>query len=99
MKLVTYSDLRKNLAKIMDQAADDHDPVIIARRDGEAMVLLSLDDFSAYQTTRHIVGTPAKRAALDEAMAELDRGERVEVEFDGEAGLFRPIKRQRQAAK
>lgn len=99
MKVVTYSHLRTNLARIMDQAADDHDPVLVTRRTGEPMVLLSLEDFDAYQTTRHLMGTPEKRAALEAAIAELERGERIDVEFDEAAGAFKPVKPQRQAAE
>lgn len=99
MKVVTYSHLRANLAQVLDQAADDHDPVLVIRRGGEPMVLLSLEDFDTYQTTRHLMGTSEKRAALEAAMAELERGERIDVEFDDAAGIFKPVKIQRQAAE
>lgn len=99
MKIVTYSHLRANLARIMDQAADDHDPVIVTRANGKTAVLMSLEDFGSYEETRYLNASPANRKALDESIAELDRGEGIAVEFDAEAGVFRPIKGRRQAAE
>ncbi|WNJ89396.1 type II toxin-antitoxin system prevent-host-death family antitoxin [Bosea sp. 685] len=77
MKVVTYSHLRANLAKIMDQAADDHDPVIVTRANGKAAVLLSLEDFGSYEETRYLHASPANAKALEESIAELDRGESI----------------------
>ncbi|PTM39087.1 type II toxin-antitoxin system prevent-host-death family antitoxin [Bosea sp. 124] len=77
MKVVTYSHLRANLAKIMDQAADDHDPVIVTRANGKAAVLLSLEDFGSYEETRYLNASPANAKALEESIAELDRGEGI----------------------
>lgn len=99
MKAVTYAEFRRDLPKLMDRAAEDHDPVIITRSKGEAMVLMSLEDFEAYRTTLHVMGTPQKRAPLDAAMDELERGERIDVVFDEMAGEFKPVKVQRQAAE
>lgn len=77
MKVVTYSHLRANLAKIMDQAADDHDPVVITRANGKTAVLMSLDDFGSYEETRYLNASPANAEALNEAIAELKRGEGI----------------------
>ncbi|WP_066609567.1 type II toxin-antitoxin system Phd/YefM family antitoxin [Bosea sp. PAMC 26642] len=77
MKVVTYSHLRANLAKIMDQAADDHDPVIVTRSNGKTAVLMSLEDFGSYETTRYLNASPANAKALEESIAELDRGEGI----------------------
>ncbi|WP_425453176.1 type II toxin-antitoxin system Phd/YefM family antitoxin [Bosea caraganae] len=96
---MTYSHLRQNLAKIMDQAADDHDPVIVTRANGKTAVLLSLEDFGSYEETRYLNASPANAKALNEAIAELERGEGIQVEFDEEAGVFRPIKTDKQAAE
>jgi antitoxin YefM len=100
MKVVTYSHLRANLAKIMDQAADDHDPVIVTRANGKTAVLLSLEDFGSYEETRYLNASPANAKRLDKAIAEAERGEGlVAVEFDEQAGVFRPITATSQAAE
>ena len=45
MEVVSYTELRNSLKSIMDRACYDHDPVIITRKSGEHMVLLSLEEF------------------------------------------------------
>lgn len=100
MKVVTYSHLRQNLAKIMDQAADDHDPVIVTRANGKAAVLLSLEDFGSYEETRYLNASPANAKALNEAIAQAERGEGlIKVEFDEKSGVFRPVGSTSQAAE
>ncbi len=47
MRAITYTTARNNLANAMKQVCDDHDPVIITRKNNEAVVLLSLQDFEA----------------------------------------------------
>ncbi len=99
MKVVTYSHLRANLAKIMDQAADDHDPVIVTRANGKAAVLISLEDFGSYEETRYLNASPANARRLNEAIAEAERGELIPVEFDEAAGVFRQIGSNKEAAE
>lgn len=100
MKVVTYSHLRQNLAKILDEAADDHEPVIVTRTNGKTAVLLSLEDFGSYEETRYLNASPVNAKRLDEAMAQAERGEGlIEVEFDEKSGAFRPVKSTSQAAE
>ena len=51
MDTITYSDARANLAKTMDRVCDDHVPVIITRRNGGAVVMLSLRDYEGLEET------------------------------------------------
>lgn len=88
MKVVTYSHLRQNLAKIMDEAADDHEPVIVTRTNGKAAVLLSLEDFGSYEETRYLNASPANAKALDESIAQLERGEFITFESTEELEAF-----------
>jgi antitoxin YefM len=87
LDVVTYSHARQNLKEVMDRATDDHMPVVISRRDGKPAVLVSLEDWNGMQETAYLLGTEANRKALLESIAEADRGEFVEVEFDGQGGF------------
>jgi antitoxin YefM len=76
MRTTSYSELRQNLAATLDSVIDDHTPVIITRDRGKpAAVLMSLDDFAAYEETRHLLQTPRNAERLLEATSALDRGE------------------------
>jgi antitoxin YefM len=74
MDVLSYSDLRANLKKVMDRIVRDHLPVVVTRQKAEAVVMVSLDDWNAMQETLYLLSTPANADALRESMAELDAG-------------------------
>ena len=76
MRTTSYSELRKNLASVMDQVHDDHAPVIITRDRGKpAAVLMSLEDFASYEETRYLLRSPANAAVLLKSIAQLEAGQ------------------------
>ncbi|HTW36229.1 MAG TPA: type II toxin-antitoxin system prevent-host-death family antitoxin [Rhizomicrobium sp.] len=75
MKTTSYSNLRKNLASALDAVVDDREPVIITRDKGKpAAVLMSLEDFAAYEETHYLLRSPANAARLSTSIRALDRG-------------------------
>ena len=56
MRTTSYSELRKNLASMLDSVSDDHEPIIITRDRGKpAAVLISLEDFASFEETQHLL--------------------------------------------
>jgi len=78
---ITYSAARANLAKTMDRVCDEHEPIIITRNRGEAVVLMSLSDFNAEEETRYLLQSPANAKRLLESIARLKAGLGVEHEL------------------
>jgi len=75
MRTTSYSDLRKNLAAMIDSVNADHEPVVITRDKGKpSAVLMSLEDFASYEETRYLLRNPANAERLIEAVNELDQG-------------------------
>ena len=75
MRVASISDLRKNLAVMIDQVSDDHDHLIITRGQGKpAAVLMSLEEFASFQETSHLLSSPANAKRLREAIAEYEAG-------------------------
>jgi len=75
MRTTSYSELRRNLATTLDSVVADHDPVIITRDRGKpAAVLMSLEDFAAYEETRYLLRSPANADRLLSAITDLDAG-------------------------
>ena len=73
MKTTSYSELRKNLAAMLDSVEADHEPVVITRDKGKpAAVLMSLEDFASYEETRYLLRSPANAEKLMASVAELD---------------------------
>ncbi len=74
MDVLTYSDTRAKLKDVMDRVVDDHAPVIVTRKRGEAVVMISLADWNAIEATSHLLSTPANVERLTEAIRQLDAG-------------------------
>ena len=75
MRTTSYSDLRRNLAAMLDQVNSDHEPVIITRERGKpAAVLMSIEDFASYEETRHLLRSPKNADRLLQAIVDLDDG-------------------------
>ncbi len=75
MKTASYSELRKNLASMLDRVSADHEPVVITRDKGRpAAVLMSLEDFASYEETRYLLRSPANAERLLDAVAALESG-------------------------
>lgn len=71
MEAITYTEARNHLAAAMDRVTEDHEPVIITRRGGQAVVMLSLEDFNAWQETEYLTRSAANAADLLQAIEEL----------------------------
>lgn len=63
MATLTVSQARGNLFKLIDQAAESHEPIQITGRRHNA-VLISEEDFRAIQETLHILAVPGMRKSL-----------------------------------
>ena len=69
MPVLTVSEARANLYRLIDQAADSHEPILIAGKRSSA-VLVSEEDWKAIQETMHLLSVSGMRKSIREAMAE-----------------------------
>jgi len=69
MHTLTASEARANLYRLMDQAAESHQPIIIAGKRNNA-VLVSADDWSAIQETLYLLSIPNMRESIKAGMNE-----------------------------
>jgi len=74
MQVLNYSEARANFALMLDKVNEDHAPILITRQGGKPAVLISLDDYNAWQETDYLMYSPANRRMLRQAMDELDAG-------------------------
>ena len=72
MKTLSSTDLRANLSAVMDRVNDDHEPVIVTRAKGKPVVMVSLEDWASMDETTYLLASPANKAALLTAIAEID---------------------------
>ena len=84
MDTMSYSTFRSNLAKTLDKVNDDHVPVLITRQNGKPAVVISLDDFHAYEETAYLMASPQNAQRLSEAISEIEAGNFVQRDLDDE---------------
>ncbi len=81
MRAITYTNARNNLAGTIKQVCDDHDPIIITRKNNEAVVLLSLQDYEALNETAYLLQSPKNAKRLMDSIEELSEGHGKEREL------------------
>ena len=81
MNVMTYSDARAQLKSVMDSAINDQQEVIVTRKQGEAVVVVSLETWNAINETLHLLSSPANAARLRSSIAQLDAGRGQEREL------------------
>jgi prevent-host-death family protein len=69
MQILSASEARANLYRLMDQAAETHQPITIAGKRHDA-VLIAAEDWQAIQETLHLLSVPGMRESIKEGMAE-----------------------------
>ncbi len=74
MKTLSYTAVRNNLAKAIDQVNEDHAPIIITRQKGASAVLVSMEDYESWQETAYLARSPAMRRRLRRAVSQIERG-------------------------
>ncbi len=79
MKVTTYSDLRQNLASMLDGVENDHEPLLVTRSNGRHAVVMSLEDFNAYQETLYLASGKANADRLNDSIAQARSGQVVSL--------------------
>lgn len=77
MRTLNYTAARKNLANAIDSVVDDHTPLIITKGSDKAVVMMSLDDWNAWQETMYLLRSPANAERLLNAIQDFETGENL----------------------
>jgi antitoxin YefM len=81
MDSVNYSELRANLKTTMDRVCENHEPVIITRKNRSNLVLLSYEDYSAIEETAYLLRSPKNAKKLRESIRSFNKGTGTEREL------------------
>lgn len=65
---VSYSEMRKGLKSYFDQVCVEHRPLLVTRRKGENVMLLSEDDYRSLEETAYLSRSPRNLKRLLEAL-------------------------------
>lgn len=79
--VINYSDARRNLKGVMDRVVADMTEVVVTRQKGEAVVMVSLNEWNSITETLHLLSSPTNAARLLTAIRELEAGGGTEREL------------------
>ncbi len=74
MRSTSYTALRKNLAKTMDEVCHSHAPVMITRSNNDPVIMISLEDYEALNETSYLLRSPANAKRLSTSIDQLESG-------------------------
>ena len=78
MRIVTYSEARNNLKRVLDQVLIDSDFTIISRRNADDMAVLSLEQFNGLMETVNLLKYPVNASHLNEAVSQYNQNKPLE---------------------
>ena len=78
MTAVTFSSARAEFARTIEQAVENHTPVLITRRKGGNAVIISEEDFRSYEETAYLMQSLNNAMRLNSAIASLRNGKGIE---------------------
>ena len=80
MAPVSYTELRQNLVKYMDEVCDSGAPLVVTRQNARPVVMLSLEEYESMAETLHLLRSPANADRLLRSIESADAGHVAEHE-------------------
>jgi antitoxin YefM len=82
MKTVSYTELRENLATLLDHVLNDREPILIERRGHETVALIAADELSSLLETVYLLRSPTNAARLLDSLKQAQGGKLKEMSLD-----------------
>ena len=74
MQVVNFTEARNNLKSIFDTVYNDNQEVIVNRKNGENVVVISLEAYNALKETSYLLSSPKNRERLLNSLEKSRRG-------------------------
>lgn len=72
---VSYTELRQNLARYLDEVTDTRAPLVVTRQGGKGnVVMMSETEFEGWQETVHLLSSPANARRLLRSIRSAEAG-------------------------
>ena len=81
MNVISYSEARNNLKSVLDRVVDDCEEAVITRRNGEAVVMISLSEWNSIRETEHLLSNPENARRLRRGIEQFNAGKGLEREL------------------
>lgn len=80
METVNYTDFRANLKHWFDKVVNDVSDIVIKRKKGKDLVLISLDEYNSLKETTYLL-TGKNRDVLLSSIKELEEGNGIQKDL------------------
>jgi antitoxin YefM len=97
-KQTNYTNLRQNLASILDEVIENRGCVIVSRTGKEDVAIVAASELSNMMETLHLLKSPANAKKLFAAMERADELEGVKVESQSLEQLCEELKVDRSSS-
>jgi antitoxin YefM len=71
MQAMTLNEVVQKLATLMNEINDNHEPLIVTHENHKAVVIMSLEDFNAWQETEYLTRSTANARDLLQAVEDI----------------------------
>lgn len=66
--MLSVNQFRANLKHYVDQTIDNHEPLEISRKNGEAFIVMSLDDYKREQETLYVLSNNSLMSQIQDSL-------------------------------
>ena len=82
MEAVNFSEFRENLKGFLDKSYDNHEPIIVTRKEGKNMVVISMEDYNSIMETNYLLSNKANAEHLFKSIEQIKKGRKVERKLE-----------------
>ncbi|WP_020186088.1 type II toxin-antitoxin system prevent-host-death family antitoxin [Methylopila sp. 73B] len=75
---VGFTEFRQNLATHLDEVVDSRAPLLVTRKGGRSVVVISEEEWRGMEETLYLMSNPRNAQHLLDSIAELNAGKGVE---------------------
>ncbi len=77
MPYINFTEFRQNMASHLDAVCESKAPLVVTRQKGQAVVVLSEEEFEGIQETLHLLKSPRNASRLMRSIEVLNGGKGV----------------------
>lgn len=79
MDSIPLAAAQLNLSDLLDRVSENREPVVVRRRDGKSVVLVSLAEYRSMEETSYLLGSRNNARRLLEGISEMERGDEEQL--------------------
>lgn len=74
MTTLSYTHTRNNLAKVLEQAEENHEAIVVTRSGKKPSVIMSMEEFEGLQETLHLLSSSNNAHRMQKSLEDYNAG-------------------------